>query len=346
MEALKAEAYDLSHDTYSVLGKKFDVDYTKTPVIMAPLLWESSWNPMAKDGKKAIGYYQFNVKNTLIDFVNTVDTDFPELKNAMDNHGVRSEQFGNTWKELSYGPQKDKFNKFQHTFMWNKHFKGVFDKLHADIGAPDISVEDLHATVTETQKPVSYIIAVASLTIQGGPHGKVFKWTKQAYKTLKAQSKDGTVDWNEVGLLAQKIRDDTWGHHGKYRKSIHSRIMGGKGYLGEYHYCKRAAECQKNLPELTAQIESKQNRLRVIEYALNTYNKKQMEYMAQNQDQKETIKESKNKYVAIMSHARNMRQLQHVKLRIAKSGKLVKVITDQPQNSDGISLSNNSKQRA
>ena len=35
LEALKAEAYDLSHDTYSVLGKKFDVDYTKTPVIMA-----------------------------------------------------------------------------------------------------------------------------------------------------------------------------------------------------------------------------------------------------------------------------------------------------------------------
>ena len=334
---LYKDAENLSKFEFSIMGKKQDV-YCQTlidnPETMGHL-FESGLNPIIKDSKsihttKAMGLYQFNMDNTMKSLADALSNDFPLLKQAKDKYGVRSPGYEKAWIYYSTGPQCEEFKERQLVFMFNEavgsSYKENFDWMTKHCGAPVVTLDNYN-----DESICVYSGAMMSATNQNPYWAKFF--AKRAYERVKKYSKDGQIDWNKVGVILNDIKAERWG---KKSKALYRRYIGTKKYIGEKQVCEKMVDYINEMPKLQAQIKEKENRLRYLDYALNTVKQNQWGDMAlnnasvkaDNAEKAQSIQASKDKFMKIKVHARNMKEWHKAK-QMAKKNSNIEILEGQ-----------------
>ena len=101
-------------------------------------LFESGLDPCVTNGHKPLaqatylGSYQMDINKTLAKFIDTScqgHEKFDSLYLTKNQHGIRSNEFMEKWRELSSGENASEFEKEQLKFMFETHYKKQFNKL-------------------------------------------------------------------------------------------------------------------------------------------------------------------------------------------------------------------------
>ena len=326
LNKLNKKIEEISTDDFSFMGKKMVIDYeemSKNPEIIGHY-YESGRNPIIKDKKKiqnttAMGLYQFNMSSTMKVLADKLADEFPLLKQAKDNHGgsVRTADYENAWNFYSLGNSRERFEKRQLELMYNQvkgaNYKDNFDWMTEHCGAPEITLENYN-----NPEVCVYTGAMMSASNQSPYRAKFF--AKQAYERVKKNSKNGKVDWNEVGIVLNDIKAERWG---KKSKALYRRYMGTKNSIGEKQMCEHLNRYVKEMPQLRAQIAERERRIQHLDYALNMINKTGWD-MALNDAEKavktQAIQANKDKFQKIKIHARNMKEWHKAKQMAKRNG--------------------------
>ena len=329
IEQLRERADEISYDNYGFMGKKIKIDYEELinhPEAVGHLP-ESGRNPLIKDSKsikstQAMGLYQFNMNNTMKLLANKLADEFPMLKEAKDNHGVRSAEYEQAWIHYSTGLQYERFERRQLEFMFDGFYKKSFDYMSKNCGAPVITMENYN-------NPEVCVYTGAMMSLVNQSPRQSTRFMKLAYERVKNKSKTGEIDWNQVGVVVNDIKAERWGK----RKSLYRRYMGTKYNLGEKQISENMCRYIKEMPKLRAQIAEKERAIQYIDYALNSIKKNSWDYIASNdgadkESKTMAIQANKDKFQKIKIHARNMKEWHKAK-QMAKKNDNVEIIGGQ-----------------
>lgn len=103
-----------------------------------------------------LGEFLFDINRELPGFIKANAKQFPELKKAADEHGIRSVAFLNAWRTCSQkNPQAFKHAMFE--TRWNNRYAKIFNDLHQNGGFPLITKENFN-----TPENFAYSTAVIS----------------------------------------------------------------------------------------------------------------------------------------------------------------------------------------
>lgn len=329
VDKLKERAAEISSDNYGFMGKKIKIDYEE--LISHPEgvghLPESGRNPIIKDSKsikstQAMGLYQFNMNNTMKLLANALADEFPMLKTAKDNHGVRSTAYENAWKNYSLGENHERFERRQLEFMFDGFYKKSFDWMTQKCGAPVITKENYN-------NPEVCVYTGAMMSLVNQSPRQSTRFMKMAYERVKNKSKNGEIDWNQVGVVSNDIKAEKWGK----RRSLYRRYMGSKYNLGEKQISENMCRYIKEMPKLRAQIAEKERAIQYIDYALNSIKKNSWDYIASNdatdkESRTQAIQANKDKFQKIKIHARNMKEWHKAK-QMAKRNDNIEILSGQ-----------------
>lgn len=336
IEQLKGRANEISYDNYGFMGKNIQIDYEELinhPEAVGHLP-ESGRNPIIKDSKsikttQAMGLYQFNMNNTMKLLADKLADEFPLLKEAKDKHGVRSTEYEKAWVYYSTGLQHERFEARQLEFMFDIAYKRSFDYMTKNFNAPKITMENYN-----DKEHCVYTGAMMSVVNQSPRQSTRFM--KLAYERVKSKSKTGEINWNQVGVVVNDIKAEKWGK----RRALYRRYMGSKYNLGEKQISENMCRYIDEMPKLQAQINEKENKLRYLDYALNTIRGNNLDYMASNsidtdkEAKAQSIQANKDKYMKIQVHVRNMKEWHKAK-QMAKNNSNVEIANSQTHVSRG-----------
>lgn len=333
VEKLREKAAEISSDDYGFMGKKMVIDYeemARNPEIIGHY-YESGRNPIIKDKKKiqnttAMGLYQFNMGNTMKVLADKFADEFPLLKQAKDNHGgsVRTADYENAWKFYSLGDNREKFEKRQLKLMFDQvkgaNYKNSFDWMTKHCGAPEITLENYN-------NPEVCVYTGAMMSLVNQSPRQSTRFMKMAYERVKNKSKNGEIDWNQVGVVSNDIKAEKWGK----RRSLYRRYKGTKYNLGEKQMCEHLIRYIKEMPKLRAQIAEKERAIQYIDYALSSIKKNSWDYIASNdatdkESKTQAIQDNKDRFQKIKNHARNMKEWFKVKQMTKRNGN-VEILT-------------------
>ena len=314
---LQSQLSEMSSDTYRIMGRKLNVNYGSFRPEMAGHIYESALDPTMKDPQNsALGLYQFNLNNTMKSLAEEFADEFPKLKIAKDNYGVKSNQYAAVWKEYSTGPKKDRFERRQLEFMWKISYQPAFDKMTKSCGLPKVTLENYN------QKDLRvYVAAMMSLVNQSPRKSTVFM--KQAYNRVARSLTKGKPEPNQVGLVSYDVRDEAWGRKSsKKSMAMHRRYMGGNGVIGEKELCTRMMKYDNEAPLLIAKVAETKKLMAAVDMAIANPDK--MMYgnpLLQKQDvaSNDAIKAMDNKIEAIQKHARNIKELRSLRRRVRRN---------------------------
>ncbi len=171
-----------------------------------------------------LGDYQFNLNNTIYELVKYCRKDFPELAKAagVDPESgkivakkARTDRFYQVYCDLCEGEQSAKFARLKFGFMFETHYKPVFEKLHKTFpDFPEITPDNYDA-------PENFLLSAQVMSTSTQSPGKAFNIIKQQIMNakLEALKKNQTsISPLDVYKRVSDYKAKNWGHKTRYQK--------------------------------------------------------------------------------------------------------------------------------
>ena len=173
---------------------------------------------------KYLGDYQFNLNNTIYELVKYCRKDFPELAKAA---GVdpetgkivakkaRTDHFYQVYCDLCEGEQSEKFARLKFGFMFETHYKPVFQKLHQTFpDFPEITPENYAS-------PENFLLSAQVMSTSTQSPGKAFNIIKQQIMNAKLEALKNnkpSISPLDVYKRVSDFKAKHWGHKLRYQK--------------------------------------------------------------------------------------------------------------------------------
>ena len=173
---------------------------------------------------KYLGDYQFNLNNTIYELVKYCRKDFPELAQAagVDPESgkilarkAKTDHFYQVYCDLCEGEQAEKFSRLKFGFMFETHYKPVFEKLHQTFpDFPEITPENY-------ADPENFLLSAQVMSTSTQSPGKAFSIIKQQIQAAKAEAfkKNKTnISPLDVYKRVSDYKAKHWGYKTRYQK--------------------------------------------------------------------------------------------------------------------------------
>lgn len=173
---------------------------------------------------KYLGDYQFNLNNTIYELVKYCRKDFPELAKAAGvdpetgkiiARNARTDRFYQTYCDLCEGEQAEKFARLKFGFMFETHYKPVFQKLHQTFpDFPEITPENY-------THPENFLLAAQVMSTSTQSPGKAFSIIKRQIEAAKAEAlknNQTSISPLDVYTRVSNFKSQNWGHKLRYQK--------------------------------------------------------------------------------------------------------------------------------
>ena len=173
---------------------------------------------------KYLGDYQFNLNNTIYELVKYCRKDFPELAKAAGvdpetgkiiARNAKTDRFYQTYCDLCEGEQAEKFARLKFGFMFETHYKPVFQKLHQTFpDFPEITPENY-------THPENFLLAAQVMSTSTQSPGKAFRIIKRQIEAAKAEAlknNQTSISPLDVYTRVSNFKSQNWGHKLRYQK--------------------------------------------------------------------------------------------------------------------------------
>ena len=171
-----------------------------------------------------LGEYQFNLNNTIYELVKYCRKDFPELAKAagVDPESgkivarkAKTDYFYQVYCDLCEGEQAEKFSRLKFGFMFETHYKPVFQKLHKTFADfPEISPENY-------ANPENFLLSAQVMSTSTQSPGKAFNIIKQQIMNAKLEAlknNKSSVSPLDVYKRVSDFKAKHWGYKLRYQK--------------------------------------------------------------------------------------------------------------------------------
>ena len=171
-----------------------------------------------------LGDYQFNLNNTIYELVKYCRKDFPELAKAAGvdpetgkiiARNARTDRFYQTYCDLCEGEQAEKFARLKFGFMFETHYKPVFQKLHqAFPDFPEITPENY-------SHPENFLLSAQVMSTSTQSPGKAFSIIKRQIEAAKAEAQKNNqtgISPLDVYTRVSNYKARNWGYKVRYQK--------------------------------------------------------------------------------------------------------------------------------
>ena len=173
---------------------------------------------------KYLGDYQFNLNSTIYELVKYCRKDFPELAKAAGvdpetgkiiSRNAKTDRFYQTYCDLCEGEQAEKFARLRFGFMFEAHYKPVFQKLHQTFpDFPEITPENY-------TYPENFLLAAQVMSTSTQSPGKAFSIIKRQIEAAKAdalKNNQTSISPLDVYTRVSNFKSQNWGHKLRYQK--------------------------------------------------------------------------------------------------------------------------------